>query len=200
MASASTPSSEPEPEPEPGDPPRPRRWFTGLNVTIGAAVIGAVATICVPMVTAYFDDSASHPPTQGSTASSTTARCDRPVEIDAPDRVGSTFETTTTVLCAPSKGTKYYFISQEDNVGEKGTEHSVYCPKESISPSAKAGSYTTEREVQRSPIGSKKSLYYLRVDAAQEQELFANVVDTCVWKLPLGADTVSNTVTIQRLW
>ncbi|ELP64859.1 hypothetical protein ACKI1I_27095 [Streptomyces turgidiscabies] len=201
MASASTTDPESEPEPEPDSPPRPRRWLTPLTVTLCAAAIGAVATLGVPIVTEIFDDDVTPPPTPTNTETPPPIRCnDRAVQINAPDQVGSTFETTTTVLCPPSKGTKYYFISQEDNVGEKGTEHSVYCPKESILPGEETSSYTTKREVQRSPVGSKKSLYYLQVNAAQEQELFTNLVDTCAWKLPLDARPISNTVTIQRLW
>jgi hypothetical protein len=196
---ASTDSNGPAPDPEPGNPPRPRRQW--LNVAIGVAIIGAVGTLGVPIVTAYVD-SAGKPPPPKTNESSPPARCDAadPIELTAPLEVGGTFETTTTVLCAPPKGTKYYFISQEDNVGEKGTEHTVYCPKEAIIPGAETKSYVFEREIQRSPIGTKKRLYYLRVDAAQEQELFTNVVDTCVWKLPDGTDHVSNDAEVRRGW
>jgi hypothetical protein len=122
------------------------------------------------------------------------------VQINAPEKAGSTFQTTAKVNCPPPAGTKYYLIAQLDNVGAPGTEHTVYCPSDPITSGRAAKTYTSTRDIHESDLHSKRSLSYLKVDTDQEQELLANLYDTCAWKLPPGAETVSNSVTVEHAW
>ncbi|KIF68688.1 hypothetical protein HY68_08670 [Streptomyces sp. AcH 505] len=122
------------------------------------------------------------------------------VQLSAPDKAGSTFQTTAKVACPPDKATKYYLIAQMDNVGEPGTEHTVFCPTDPITPGQEARTYTITRDIHESSLHSKRTLYYLKVTNDEEQELLANLHDTCAWKLPPGAETVSNSVTVEHGW
>ncbi|MEV0281976.1 hypothetical protein AB0I22_37130 [Streptomyces sp. NPDC050610] len=172
-------------------PPRPRRRFrpSRYQVTI-AAVIAAAGTIGGALIAASSGNSGS-----------SQDKCPSPaVQLSAPDKAGSTFQTTAKVICPPAEGTKYYLIAQMDNVGKPGTEHTVYCPKDSITPGEEARTYTTTRDIHDSPLRSKRALYYLKVTTDEEQELLSNLHDTCAWKLPPGAETVSNSVTVEHGW
>ncbi|MFD6491627.1 hypothetical protein [Streptomyces sp. NPDC060188] len=104
------------------------------------------------------------------------------------------------MACPPAKGTKYYLIAQMDNVGAPGTEHTVFCPTDPITPGQEARTYTKTHDTNGSPLHAKRTLYYLKVTNDEEQELLANVYDTCAWKLPPGAETVSNSVTVEHGW
>lgn len=156
--------------------------------TVSAALITAAAGLGAAFVT---DGAHHHPPRP----------CEFPaVQIDAPKQAGSTFQTTAKVNCPPPKGTKYYLIAQLDNVGDPGTEHTVYCPSDPITPGQEAKTYTTTRDIHESELHSKRALSYLKVTTDQEQELLANLYDTCAWKLPPGAETVSNSVSVEHAW
>ncbi|MFJ4831504.1 hypothetical protein ACIP79_16500 [Streptomyces sp. NPDC088747] len=91
-------------------------------------------------------------------------------------------------------------IAQLDNVGEPGTEHTVFCPSDPITPGQEAKTYTTTRDIDDSELHSKRSLSYLKVTTDQEQELLANLHDTCAWKLPAGVETISNSATVEHAW
>ncbi|KPI15651.1 hypothetical protein OK074_2096 [Actinobacteria bacterium OK074] len=171
--------------------PRPRRRFrlSRYQITIGA-VITAAGVVGAALIAANWGNSdSSH------------GKCLFPaVQLNAPDKAGSTFQTTAKVICPPAKGTKYYLIAQMDNVGKPGTEHTVYCPTDPITPGEEARTYTTTRDIHDSPLHSKRALYYLKVTTDEEQELLSNLYDTCAWKLPPGAETVSNSVTVEHGW
>ncbi|MFI1769598.1 hypothetical protein ACH41H_47470 [Streptomyces sp. NPDC020800] len=166
-----------------------------LNATVGGAIIGAAGAVSAAFINGWFgihktddkplpDQSCSFPA----------------VQLDAPSQVGGTYETTAKLMCPPPTGTKYYLISEMDNVGAKGTEHPIFCPRDPIGAEAEKKTYTSERDVHNSPVGSTRSLYYLGVNDDQEQQLLANLHDDCAWGLPAGASKVSNTVEVKRGW
>ena len=166
-----------------------------------AAVIAALAAVLVPVLTA---GGGGRGPGGGRTSappSPSSSRCPFPaVQLSAPEKAGSTFQTTATLNCLPSKGTKYYLVAQLDNFGDPGTEHTVYCPRDPITPEQESRTYTTTRNIQASELHSKRAMYYLRVTSGQEQELLANLHDGCAFELPAGVETVSNSVTVERAW
>ncbi|OLZ62152.1 hypothetical protein AV521_42830 [Streptomyces sp. IMTB 2501] len=166
-----------------------------LNATVGAAIITVAGTVGTAFINGWFGMHKTDDKPQS------TQSCAFPaVRLDAPSQVGGTFETTAKLMCPPPTGTKYYLISQMDGVGKKGTEHPVYCPRDPIGPEAEKKTYTSERDVHTSPVGSTRSLYYLTVNDDQEQKLLANLHGDCAWSLPAGAGKVSNTVEVERGW
>lgn len=170
-------------------PTRPRRrWLTKYSV-LGAALITAGATLGAAYITNDRGDE-DEP-----------SRCGFPaVEIKGPDQAGSTFETTTTLHCAPPSDTKYYLISQMVTEGVEGKKRTIYCPRDPFVPTSEKKSYTVVREIQSAPVGSVRQLYYLRLNSEQEQQILSNQVDTCVGELPEGVDKVSNTIEVEKGW
>ncbi|MER6443485.1 hypothetical protein ABT275_45610 [Streptomyces sp. NPDC001185] len=81
------------------------------------------------------------------------------VQITAPDNVGSTFQITAKLNCPPPSGTKYLQIAQLDNFGDPGTEHTVYCPLNPITPGQEKRTYTTTRDIHASELHSKRAIY-----------------------------------------
>lgn len=166
-----------------------------LNATVGAALIGVVGAVSVAFINGWFGMHKTDDKAQPERSCTFPA-----VQFDAPSQVGGTFEATTRLMCPPPKGTKYYLISQMDNIGTKGTKHPIFCPRDPISPDSEKKTYTSEQDVHTSPVGTARSLYYIRVDEDQEQKLLDNQHDNCALGLPAGADKVSNTVEIKRSW
>ncbi|MCX4564705.1 hypothetical protein OHA02_52475 [Streptomyces phaeochromogenes] len=178
----------------PAPAPRRRRFRLSRWQVVIAAVITAVIPGIVAFVLATDDGGGGEPP--GASPS-----CSFPaVQLSAPDKAGSTFQTTAKLNCPPPKGTKYYLVAQLDNFGDPGTEHTVYCPRDPIAQGQEKRTYTTTRDIQESKLHSKRALYYLKVTTDQEQELLANLQDDCAFELPAGVETVSNSVTVERAW
>ncbi|MFI6341106.1 hypothetical protein [Streptomyces sp. NPDC050535] len=172
-----------------------------------AAVIAAVIPAVVTFALAADDDGKKRtrtgPSTSRPSASSPSASpsCSFPaVQLSAPDKAGSTFQTTAKLNCPPPKGVKYYLVAQLDNFGDQGTEHTVYCPRDPIASGQEKRVYTTTRDIHESKLHSKRALYYLKVTTDQEQELLANLQEDCAFELPAGVETVSNSVTVERAW
>ncbi|MEU9191126.1 hypothetical protein AB0D14_42875 [Streptomyces sp. NPDC048484] len=159
-------------------------------------VIAALIAALVPAVAAFALSAFG-----GKEEPPTPTKCRFPaVQLSAPDKAGSTFQTTAKLNCLPHKGTKYYLVAQLNNFGDPGTEHTVYCPRDPIAPGQDKKTYTTTRDIHESELHSKRALYYLKVTTDQEQELLANLQDDCAFELPAGVETVSNSVTVERAW
>lgn len=177
----------------PAPAPRRRRFRLSRWQVVIAAVITAVIPGIVALVLANGGGDGETP--------STSPSCSFPaVQLSAPDKAGSTFQTTAKLNCPPPKEAKYYLVAQLDNFGDPGTEHTVYCPRDPIAHGQEKRTYTTTRDIHESKLHSKRALYYLKVTTDQEQELLANLQDDCAFELPAGVETVSNSVTVERAW
>ncbi|MFD8652525.1 hypothetical protein [Streptomyces mirabilis] len=166
-----------------------------VNAAVGAAIIGVVGAVSAAFINGWLSTHKTDDKPKPDQSCAFPA-----VRIDAPNRVGGTYETTAKLMCPPLEGAKYYLISQMDNVGEKGTEHPIFCPRDPIGPGAEKKTYMSERDIHSSPVGSTRSLYYVGVNDDQEQQLLANLHDTCAWSLPAGVAKVSNTIEVKRGW
>ncbi|MFJ3671547.1 hypothetical protein ACIPSE_34305 [Streptomyces sp. NPDC090106] len=189
--------------------PRRRRFHLRPWQTVIAAVITAFAAVVTAFLAAGGGPEGQTPatsafPTMSQTPTQTrtnTLGCEFPaVELSAPEQAGSTFQTTAKLNCSPPAGTKYYLVAQLDNFGDPGTEHTIYCPKDPIKAGQPARTYTATRDISKSELHSKRTMYYLKVTNDQEQELLANLQDDCAFELPSGVETVSNSVTVERAW
>ncbi|MER5979305.1 hypothetical protein ABT142_22730 [Streptomyces sp. NPDC001857] len=121
------------------------------------------------------------------------------VDLTAPARVGPEYDITVEINCLPPTGEKYVLITEMSDVGRKGTEHTLYCPR--LEPELKEGAKTYRRSAAMSPVGSVRTLYMYSLTAEEEQQIEANVVDgDCVTSLPTNADKVSNSVQVKRTY
>ena len=76
--------------------------------------------------------------------------------------------------------------TRRTRTGGVGSGRPIFCPRDPIGPGAEKKTYTSERDIHSSPVGSTRSLYYVGVNDDQEQQLLANLHDTCAWSLPAG--------------